>query len=151
MEFARSVCNENKEMKKSEQIYLGMQQFGEIVALMALGLGYLTGMFFSSIPVSLILWIFLTAVAAIFYKCVIGNRFAFEKGAKKWLENICYAAAVVFLVCLYWFVMKPYSTYILSGKVLWAIFALGVVAYLTGKILFINYVEKTAKEYYWEL
>lgn len=46
MKFARSVCNENKEMKKSEQIYLGMQQFGEIVVLMALGLGYLTGMFF---------------------------------------------------------------------------------------------------------
>ena len=150
-EFARNICNENKEMKRSEQIYLSMQQFGEIAIIMTLGFGYLAGMFFSSVPVSLILWIFLTTAIAIVYKWAVGNRFVFEKGAKKWGENIGYGTVVVLLVLLYWFLMKPYSAYMISGKILCGILLLGMGIYIIGKILFINYVEKTAEEYHREL
>lgn len=150
-EFARNICNENKEMKKSELLYLSMQQFGEIAVIMTLGFGYLAGMFFSSVPMSLIFWIFLTVAIAIVYKWAVGNRFVFEKGVKKWGENICSGVVVIALVLLYWFLMKPYSTYMISGKILWGILLLGIGTYIAGKILFINYVEKTAKEYHWEL
>ncbi|MDO4469707.1 MAG: hypothetical protein Q4C84_07665 [Bacillota bacterium] len=81
----------------------------------------------------------------------MGNRFVFEKGVRKWGENICYGVVVIALVLLYWFLMKPYSAYTISGKILWGILLLGIGTYIAGKILFINYVGKTAKEYHWEL
>ena len=88
---------------------------------------------------------FCTIAIAIVYKWAVGNRFVFEKGAKKWGENIGYGTVVVLLVLLYWFLMKPYSAYMISGKILCGILLLGMGIYIIGKILFINYVGENSR------